>query len=167
MSAAGLSLAGLHAQLLPVGRLVGLRLGAGVGAAVERRHGAAFGVGVEAAVGRRVAGLELSGALHLLQSTHCVDTHTGAKGQLRKADNMFHTLTERLQVRLRSHDVTSASFCFIQSCTIQQPLSLLCLETEMICCPGCVCSNINTFAADRKIAAMWTLHLGRVAIKLC
>lgn len=63
------SLAGLHAQLLPVGRLLGLRLGAGVGASVERRHGAAFGIGVQAAVRRGVAGLELGGALHLLQST--------------------------------------------------------------------------------------------------
>lgn len=44
------SLAGLHAQLLPVGRLLHLRLGAGVGASVERRHGAAFGIGVQAAV---------------------------------------------------------------------------------------------------------------------
>lgn len=63
------SLAGLHAQLLPVGRLLRLGLGARVGAPVERRHSAAFGIGVQAAVGRRVAGLELGGALHLLQST--------------------------------------------------------------------------------------------------
>lgn len=70
------SLAGLHAQLLPVRGLLGLRLGAGVRAAVERRHGAAFGVGVQAAVGRRVVGLELSRAFHLLQSTDCLYTYT-------------------------------------------------------------------------------------------
>lgn len=63
------ALAGLHAQLLPGGRLLRLGLGAGVGAAVERGHGAAFGVGVQAAVRRRVAGLKLRGALHFLQST--------------------------------------------------------------------------------------------------
>ena len=68
------SLAGLHTQLLPVGRLLCLRLGARVGASVERRHGAAFGIGVQAAVGWRVAGLELGGALHLLQSTDCTWT---------------------------------------------------------------------------------------------
>lgn len=66
-----LALAGLHAQLLTGGgQLLVLGLGAGVRAAVEGRHGAAFGVGVEAAVRRRVAGLELRGALHLLQSAH-------------------------------------------------------------------------------------------------
>lgn len=68
------SLAGLHAELLPVGRLLCLRLGAWVRASVERRHGAAFGIGVQAAVRRRVAGLELGGALHLLQSTDCRNT---------------------------------------------------------------------------------------------
>lgn len=62
-------LAGLHSQLLPGGRLLRLRLRAGVGAAVERRHGAAFRVGVKAAVGRRVVGLELRGAFYFLQST--------------------------------------------------------------------------------------------------
>lgn len=63
-------LAGLHAQLLPVGRLVHFRLGAGVGAPVERGHGGAFGVGVLSAVGWLVAGLKLRGALHLLQGAH-------------------------------------------------------------------------------------------------
>lgn len=60
-------LAGLHAQLLPVGRLLCFGLRAGVGAPVERRHGSAFGVGVLSAVGRLVADLVLSGALHLFQ----------------------------------------------------------------------------------------------------
>lgn len=85
LAAAALFLARLHAQLLPVGRLVGLRLGAGVGAAVERRHGAAFGVGVKAAVGRRVAGLELSWALHLLQSADCTQDTRGGRST-READ---------------------------------------------------------------------------------
>lgn len=61
-------LAGLRAQLLPVGgRLLRLGLGAGVGAAVEGRHRRTFGVGVLPAVRRLVAGLVLRGALHLLQ----------------------------------------------------------------------------------------------------
>lgn len=68
------SLAGLHAHLLPGGWLFCLRLRAGVGAAVESRHGAAFGVGVQAAVRRGIVGLELSWALHFLQSADCVDT---------------------------------------------------------------------------------------------
>lgn len=54
------SLACLHAHLLPGGWLFCLRLRAGVGAAVESRHGAAFGVGVQAAVRRGIVGLELS-----------------------------------------------------------------------------------------------------------
>lgn len=45
-----LFLARLHAQLLPVWRLLHLRLRAGVGAPVKGRHGAALGVGVQAAV---------------------------------------------------------------------------------------------------------------------
>lgn len=68
------SLACLHAHLLPGGWLFCLRLRAGVGAAVESRHGAAFGVGVQAAVRRGIVGLELSWALHFLQSADCVDT---------------------------------------------------------------------------------------------
>lgn len=43
-------LTGLQAKLLSVGRLLGLRLRAGVGPPVEGRDGAAFGVGVQAAV---------------------------------------------------------------------------------------------------------------------
>lgn len=60
-----LCLAGLHAQLLPGGRLLGLRLGAGIRSAIESRHSAAFGVGVQAAVWW-VAGLQLRDPLGLL-----------------------------------------------------------------------------------------------------
>lgn len=70
-------LAGLCAQLLPGGRLLRLRLWAGIGSAIESRHGAALGVGVQAAVWW-VAGLQLCDPLGLLQSTDCrsQETHT-------------------------------------------------------------------------------------------
>lgn len=64
-------LAGLHAQLLPALWLVGLRVGAGVGAAVESGDGAALGVGVEAAVRCWVVGLQLGARARLLQGSHC------------------------------------------------------------------------------------------------
>lgn len=94
------SLAGLNTQLLPVGRLLCLRLGARVGASVERRHGAAFGIGVQAAVGWGVAGLELGGALHLLQSTDCMDrtrNMNGGRGLEDKQQDFELILSVRLE----------------------------------------------------------------------
>lgn len=70
-----LFLAGLLAELLPRGRLLGFWLWARVGAAVEGRHGAAFRVSVQAAVWGGVAALQLCGPLHLLQCSNCHNTH--------------------------------------------------------------------------------------------
>ena len=75
----GEGLTGLHSQLLPSGWLLWLRFGAGVGAAVEGRHGAALAVGVQAAVRGVAVGLQLVVALGLLQGTDCIESHRTTK----------------------------------------------------------------------------------------
>lgn len=66
-------LAGLSAQLLPVGRLILLWFRAGVGAPVEGRHRAAFAVCVKAAVRRVVC---LAVPFGLLECTNCESSRT-------------------------------------------------------------------------------------------
>lgn len=68
------SLAGLHAQLLSVGRLVWLRFRAGVWPAVKGGHCTPLAVCVQAAI-RRVVWLELTAPLGLLQCTNYSSTH--------------------------------------------------------------------------------------------
>lgn len=103
------SLAGLHAQLLSVGRLVWLRFRAGVGPAVKGGHRAPFAVCVQAAI-RRVVWLELAVPLGLLQCTNCSSTNRQKdKHNKYHSHEILHIATERLQDMMNSSSTYPAA----------------------------------------------------------
>lgn len=114
------SLAGLHTQLLSVGRLVRLWFRAGVRAAVEGRHRAPFAVCVQAAV-RRVVSLELSVPLGLLQGSNCRSTQkdkntTANTTLIEYYISLLKDYMQRHQQQvLHLPCCSSSAFCFLRS----------------------------------------------------